>query len=158
MIAKDEVLTMLLTRHNGNFPALRLRHDVDRLFSDFVENFWQDDGFGEVADRVFPPLNIWEDERTLFAEAELPGMKLGDVEVLVLGDELIVKGERKQESQENATYHRRERGVGAFSRVVRLPVAVDADKVSAGLRDGVLTITLPKAETAVPRKIQVKGC
>jgi HSP20 family protein len=106
--------------------------------------------------RTFPALNLWEDEQNFYAEAELPGFKTGDVDVSVAGNTLTLQGERKAAEQEGLTYHRRERAFGTFSRVVELPFPVEAEKVKAALKDGVLTITLPKAEAAKPRKIEVR--
>jgi len=80
-----------------------------------------------------------------------------DLEVLVTGDELTIKGQRHEAQQEGASYHRRERGVGSFNRSVRLPVGIDASKVQARLQDGILTITLPKAEGSRPRKVEIKS-
>jgi HSP20 family protein len=103
----------------------------------------------------FPALNIWEDASHLYAEAEVPGLSMENVEVLVEGNELTVKGRREACGDESCTFHRRERGAGEFSRTVQLPVQIDADKVEAKLAEGVLTITLPKAEAAKARKIKV---
>jgi HSP20 family protein len=80
-----------------------------------------------------------------------------DLEVLVTGDELTLKGERREVKLEGASYHRHERGVGTFSRTVRLPIAIDSNKVQARLQEGVLTVTLPKSEASRPRKIEVKS-
>lgn len=110
----------------------------------------------DVRARSYPALNIWEEGDQLFAEAELPGMGMDDVELFVVGNELTIKGQRRPLADENASYHRRERGVGEFSRTVTLPVEIDSDKVEASLKNGVLTITLPKAEAARPRKISVR--
>jgi HSP20 family protein len=73
----------------------------------------------------------------------------------VVGNELVIQGRRMDLDEEGVSYHRRERGVGEFKRVLRLPVEVDADKVEATLHDGVLLVKLPKAAAAKPRKIQV---
>jgi HSP20 family protein len=146
---------MLITRVNDSHPIRLLRGEFDRLFSNFMETFPVPDPFGVRGRRPFPAVNAWEDDKTVYAEAELPGLAMEDIEVLVMGDELTLKGERKDLEREGATYHRRERGVGAFSRVLRLPVQIDADKVQATLRDGVLTVKLPKAQTALPRKIEL---
>lgn len=105
----------------------------------------------------YPSLNVWEEGDIVYAEAEVPGVKADELELSVVGKELTVKGRRAAPTAPDATYHRRERGVGEFVRTVKLPVDVDADKVEASLVDGVLTITMPKAETAKPRKINVKG-
>lgn len=129
----------------------RLRDEMDRLFSGFAENV------DFAASPGFPALNVWESEGSLHAEAEVPGLRMEDLEILVVGNELILKGTRRplEESGER-TFHRRERGQGAFSRVLRVPVEIDAGKVSATLKDGILSLDLPKAETAKPRKIEVK--
>jgi HSP20 family protein len=108
-----------------------------------------------AAGRVFPALNIWEQGDELFAEAEIPGVKSEHLEISVVGNELTIKGQRQDAAEDGAAYHRRERGVGAFTRVVRLPFEVDTARVQATLRDGILLVTLPKADSAKPRKIQV---
>jgi HSP20 family protein len=93
----------------------------------------------------------------VYAEAELPGMELNDLEIYVTrGDQLTIKGERKEPTTGKAYWHRQERGFGSFTRVLTLPVDVDPDKVEARLHNGVLTITMPKSEKARPRKISVK--
>jgi HSP20 family protein len=104
-----------------------------------------------------PALNIWESEGQVHAEAEVPGLRMEDLEILVKGSELTIKGERKASESAGVGYHRRERGTGPFSGTVRLPVEVDVEKVEAQLENGVLTITLPKAASALPRKIAVRG-
>jgi len=134
---------------------VRMRDELDRLFGDVWDNVALP--FSNGNRRSFPALNVWEDETTLFAEAEVPGLKLQDIEVLVVGNELTIRGERKDEAGQETTYHRRERGFGSFCRVLQLPVSVNPEKVEATLSDGVLTIRLPKAEDVLPRKIQVKG-
>ena len=129
-----------------------LRRQVDSLFGGFL-----DEPFFARRVSVFPALNVWEDGERLFAEAEIPGLKMDDIEVSVVGKQLTIKGVRPTETGDKATYHRRERGNGEFSRTVTLPVEIDAAKVEATLKGGVLTITLPKAETAKPRKITVRS-
>jgi HSP20 family protein len=132
----------------------RLQREMNRLFDSYGLT---GDGFPGLA-VSYPALNIWHDEKAVYAEAELPGMELNDLEIYVTGgNQLTIKGERKQPQFEKGTWHRQERGFGAFTRVVNLPVDVDADKVTASLANGILTITLPKSETAKPRKITVKG-
>lgn len=138
-------------------PLVGLRNEMDRLFDEFSRGTAPNRFAGRWAATGFPSINVWEDERNLHAEAELPGLTMNDLEVFVQGDELTIKGRRDDASPEGTTWHRRERGVGEFSRVLRLPVAVNAEKVEASLRDGVLAITLPKADSVLPRKIEVKG-
>jgi len=88
-------------------------------------------------------------------ELEIPGVKGDQIDISVTGGELSLHVEREQEEEEGVTYHRRERPMGGFTRVLRLPADVDADNVQAELNHGVLKITLPKAESAKPRKINV---
>ncbi len=136
------------------FAAMnQLQREVNRLFDGYLPSLGA--GFGSAT--VFPALNIWEDSDALYAEAEIPGVAPEDLEVYAVGDELTIRGTRKPREGENVAYHRRERGTGEFTRVVTLPVNVDADKVKAALKDGVLTVTLPKAEEAKPRRITVKA-
>lgn len=131
----------------------RLRGEMDRLFGRTA--------FGDgrrLATGGFPPLNLWEDENTYFVETELPGMDLEDLEIYVnAGNQLSIRGQRKQPSMEHGAWHRQERGFGAFSRLFDLPAEVNADEVLAEFKDGVLTITLPKSEAVKPRRIAVKA-
>ena len=106
----------------------------------------------------FPALNVWEQEDALVVEAELPGLGLEDLEIFVTGqNQLTIKGERPVVEVPNAVWHRQERGYGTFTRELTLPTLVDADKVEARYEAGVLTLTLPKAEAAKPRKITVRS-
>jgi len=103
-----------------------------------------------------PPLNVWEAGDTLKVEVEIPGVKLEDVEVSFDKGELTIKGEKKVAIQESAMLHRRERLAGTFTRTMTVPWEIKADQVSAELKDGILTVTLPKAEAAKPRKVAVR--
>lgn len=105
----------------------------------------------------YPALNVWEDEQQFRVTAELPGLSLEDLEILVQGDsELTIQGERKAPESDSGIWHRRERGFGKFTRSLHLPSNVDAEKVEASLKHGVLEIVLPKREEAKPRRIEVK--
>lgn len=110
----------------------------------------------ELEPTFTPALNVIEDGDTIVVEAEVPGLKAGDVEVSFENGELTLKGEKKFEAKENAPLRRRERVYGAFSRTLTLPWEIAADKISAELKDGVLTVAMPKAEAAKPRKVAVK--
>lgn len=149
--AKEVVMVTGL--FNANLPMLRMGRDMDRLLGRVFEEL---PAVSRGA-RVFPAVNVWEDGDNLYAEAELPGIALADIDVSVIGDELAIAGERKTPYGEDATFHRRERGFGTFRRAIGLPTPVDADRVSATLNHGVLRITLPKAAEAKPRKIEVKS-
>jgi len=138
---------MLLTR--DPFATLEsLRRDMLNTLSGVAPAVFQQP-------RGFPALNIWEDANCLFAEAEVPGLSMQNIEVFVEGDELTLKGHRDTLDAREYTYHRRERGTGEFSRTLRLPVEINADEVEATISNGVLTIKLPKAEAAKARKIKV---
>lgn len=135
------------------------RNEMDRLFQSFgLGNSFDLAGGGWPALAVaYPAVNVWEDSDHVYAEAELPGMELNDLEIYVTGgNQLSLKGQRQEPTFGKGVWHRRERGFGTFHRVITLPVDVDADKVEARFAHGVLTITLPKTETARPRKITVK--
>lgn len=130
--------------------------DFDRLFEDF---FTTPQGpWGGSAAVAFPAMNVWEDKDNVVVEAELPGFKLQDIDITLHGDELTIAGRRETvDKTEGATWRRRERISGTFSRSVRLPFEVNAEKVDAAMNHGVLTITLPKSETVRSRKIAVRG-
>jgi HSP20 family protein len=141
-------------RTNGFHPLHQLGNEVDRLMGGLFAPATEAWPFPR-ATRAFPAVNVWEGTDELYAEAELPGLKSDELEISVVGNELTIKGHRRHVEREGAALHRRERGMGEFSRVLQLPVEIDADKVQAVLRDGVLTLTLPKAVVAKPTKIQV---
>jgi len=144
----------MVFRYMGTrYPAQQFRREMDRLLSGFFGD--TADGGWPFAGRGQPPVNVWETGEAVYVELEVPGVKSDQVEIAVVGNELSIKVERPEVEQEGVTYHRRERGTGSFNRVLRLPNEVDADRVEAELRHGVLTVTLPKSEAARPRKIQV---
>ena len=141
------------TRRTSPLATLgELHREMDRAFSPFIVGHGPN--FGAPS---FPALNLWEDGESIHAEAEVPGIDMNDLEIDVVGSELIIRGRRKSLEDDGLTHHRRERGTGEFSRFVTLPVDVDPNKVEAVLRDGVLAITLPKAETAKARRIAVQA-
>jgi HSP20 family protein len=111
---------------------------------------------GERA-RVFPPVVVSEDNDYLYVRAELPGVEAGQLDLSVVNDQLILRGERKTvEEGEKTNYHRREREEGIFRRVISLPTRVNTEKVEARTKNGILTIKLAKAEEVKPRPIQIK--
>lgn len=128
------------------------RRELDRLFDGFLRR----DPLFSGGVQAYPALNLWEDADKIYAEAEVPGLSLDDLDLSITGNELTIRGRRVPVREENVVYHRRERGTGEFSRFVTLPVDVDANRVEAALNHGVLTIVMPKAEQAKARKIQVK--
>ena len=132
-----------------------LRNEIDRLFESPFG------ALGEASEAFMsgwsPALDLHEDKDNFFIRAELPGMKKEEIEISLHDGVLTLAGERKQEKHEDTEIHRSERFVGRFQRTLTLPAAVDAEKVKATYQDGVLTVTLPKAEAVKPKQIQVKS-
>ncbi|MDB6121827.1 MAG: Heat shock protein Hsp20 [Pedosphaera sp.] len=130
-----------------------LRDELDRLF----ESPFSELARGSQLLSVWnPALDVYEDKDNVVVTAELPGMKKEDIDVSLHDGSLSISGERKREEKfEGAETYREERFVGRFQRTISLPSAVDGAKVKAQYKDGILTITLPKAEEAKPKQIEV---
>jgi HSP20 family protein len=110
----------------------------------------------ELEPSFTPALNVVEDGESIVVDVEVPGLKAGDVEVSFENGELTLKGEKKDNAKENSPVHRRERVYGTFSRTLTLPWEIVAEKISAQMKDGVLTVVLPKAEASKPRKVAIQ--
>ncbi len=147
---------MLALRLNGSHPIHNVTSDARRLLDVAFEGFPRM-AFGTRSSHAFPAINVWEDAERLHIEAELPGLRLEELEILLAGDALTIQGERRSEQDEEATRHRVERMTGSFRRVVQLPFEVDADAVEATLRDGVLQLMLPKSARVKARRVPVKA-
>jgi HSP20 family protein len=131
----------------------RMRREMDRLAEGLSGGVLKQPAAG-----VFPLINVTEDIDNFYVRAELPGVKSDDLNISVTGNGLAIEGERKFDvADENAKYHRKEREAGKFSRMFNLPTQVDTTRVDAHAADGVLTIVLPKAESAKPKQITVKS-
>jgi HSP20 family protein len=140
-------------------PFRGLQQEMRRLERDMGQLFdrWSLPGIPSV-EVAYPAVNMWEDEDFVHVEAELPGLKLSDLEITVTGDNrLTVKGKRPPVAMDKVECHRVERISGDFERVLLLPIKVDAGKVEARLENGVLTIKMAKSPAAKPRKIPVKA-
>lgn len=108
--------------------------------------------------RVSPALDVVEHADHFLVECDLPGIEQKDIDITVAGGVLTIKGEKKQESKsEKAKVYRKETWEGSFQRTVSLPATVDAEKVEASYRDGVLRVILPKREEAKTRRIELKS-
>lgn len=106
---------------------------------------------------VFPALNVVENDHALLVRTELPGVEVSDLDITVENDTLTIAGSRSMTAEdEGVSYHRRERQFGTFRRSLSLPVRVDAGQVTASYRNGILTVELPKAAEARPRKIAIE--
>ena len=124
-----------------------LREAMDNLFSG---------ASGTVHE--FPPVNVWANDNGAIIQAELPGVESAHIDIAVVNNTLTLKGKRAgEELKEDGRVLRRERQRGEFARALNLPFKVDGNAVSATFDKGVLTITLPRAESDKPRKIAIKA-
>jgi len=139
----------LRTRAYSPFEELRgLQREMNRLFDG--------DRSGTLMSR-FPALNVWGNPEQVIVTAELPGLEVEDLDLQVINNQLTIKGERKGDKPaEDAVCHRFERDIGKFVRTVRLPYAVENDKVTANYENGVLTITMPRHEATKPKQIEIQ--
>ena len=116
------------------------------------------DGAPDAGAGVFPPINITQDDNNFYLRAEIPGIKPAELSISALRNRVSILGRRDiPPEHDRVSYHRKERAEGAFNRAVTLPMEVDAERVDARYSDGVLTLTLPKAEQAKPRQIAVRA-
>ncbi|MER3414937.1 MAG: hypothetical protein C4297_01825 [Gemmataceae bacterium] len=140
----------LWTWRPGWDPFGELQRQVDRLFDLTIRQFWQ-------TDRPYPPLNLYETGAEYVLVASVPGARPEDIELSVLGDTLILRGERRvrQNVAEDA-YRRQERWYGKWSRSVQLPEQADANQIGATLEHGLLVVRIPKAAQAVARQIPIR--
>ena len=136
--------------------SLDIRDEINRLFGGFLPDFpWRGD---ELEGAWFPKVDISETKNDLVVTADLPGLKLDDVSIHIENDVLTLKGERKKEEEKEGTnYYRVERWSGKFTRSFALPDTVDANKVKATFKDGVLTVTLAKTEAAKGKRIPIEA-
>ena len=105
-----------------------------------------------------PLFNVWLATDTAMVTTEVPGIDAGAIDISVMGKTVAVRGSREpEEVKDGVAYHRRERWHGRFSKTFEIPFTVDADKVEAKFRKGVLYISLPRAEADKPRKITIKS-
>jgi HSP20 family protein len=138
-------------------PVGQLSTEMDRLFDTIVrQSLPQSPRLPRGSAATMPALNVWEDDQNLFIEAEVPGMALENIELLIQNDELTLRGRREPMQQEGITTLRRERWSGQFERTIGLPTSVDQENAQAALHNGILTITLPKAASVRPRKIEIR--
>ena len=127
----------------------RMQNEVNRLFSEFE---------GAPSSGAFPPVNIWVGDDSAVVTAALPGINEKDIDLAIQADTLTIQGKREPEPSVNdASWHRRERGYGSFSRVVELPFRVDPDRVQARFVNGVLEVELHRPDSDKPKRIQVKA-
>jgi len=131
------------------------QNQMNRLFEDAMGT-WLGESNGRGNTNWVPLADIYENDNDLIAKVELPGVDPKMVDVRVENNVLTIRGERpfdQKVAQEN--YHRLERSFGTFSRSFALPTTIDADKIHAEYRDGILNLRLPKSERAKPKRIQI---
>jgi HSP20 family protein len=115
------------------------------------------DTFGEAGAGVFPPMNVTQDDDNFYLRAEVPGIKPNELSISAVRNRVSIAGKREiQREHDRVSYHRKERAEGSFNRTVTLPTEVNAERVDARYADGILTLTLPKAEETKPRQITVR--
>jgi HSP20 family protein len=150
-------------------PLESLRQEIDRLVDDFGRDYWQPirQSLFAAGPRIrrgltwatTPAVDVVESEKAYEITAELPGMDEKNIEVKVANGNLTIKGEKQEEKEEKKKdYYLHERSFGAFERSFSVPEGVDADKIEASFKKGVLTVTLPKTPEAQKpaKKIEVK--
>lgn len=142
----------MLVRYDPFREMLTMRRAMDRLVENSLDqNDW-------VKSEWALALDVVENEDAYVVKASLPGVKPEDVEITFEKGNLTIRGEIKEETEkEQGTYHLRERRSGSFVRTVSLPSTINADEIKADYQDGVLTLTLPKAEEIKPRRIAVNS-
>jgi HSP20 family protein len=148
---------MALVRWRPFRDMVSIQDEMNRLFDDF---------FGRVPSRFdtelsrsewIPSVDISETKDEIVVRAEVPGMKKDDIKITLQDNVLMLTGERKQEKEEKETnYYRMERAYGSFVRSFNLPTVVQADKIKASYKDGILNIALPKAEEVKPKQIPIE--
>jgi HSP20 family protein len=148
---------MALVRWKPFRDMVSIQDEMNRLFDDF---------FGGVPSRFVgdwsssewtPSVDISETKDEIVVRAEVPGMKKDDIKITLQDNVLTLTGERKQEKKEKETnYYRMERAYGSFVRSFNLPTVVQADQIKASYKDGILSITLPKAEEVKPKQIPIE--
>ena len=148
-------------------PLSALRDEMDELFESWTKEF----GFPQIpwaqaqsGREISLRMNVSETDKELHITAELPGVDQKDIEITLTGGDLLIKGQKKSETDEKKdergrSYHRIERSFGSFQRRLSLPYDVDPDKVQASFKDGVLTLTLPKPPDVQKsaKRIEIKG-
>lgn len=141
-----------LIRFEPMREMISLREAMDRLFNDAFTPSLSATGW------QVPAVDLYQTDDEVVVKAALPGLKADEVHISITGDMLTLKGEFKQEEEKKErAYHLREQRYGAFERTFALPTAVIADKAKAEFENGILTVTLPKAEEVKPKMITVKA-
>ncbi len=144
---------MMMTRWDPFRDLSALQDRINRVFNEQLSR-----GEAEGAGKTWAPVvDILESESDLIVRAELPGVKRDEIDIEVTSESLTIRGERKVDEQDSAKYLRVERAYGPFQRSFSIGVPVQPDKVKASYRDGILEVTVPKAEEIKPKKIEINA-
>lgn len=148
---------MAIFRWGVHFDPLaqlrRIQRDLERVGWPWTA------GARRVGGGAYPPVNLYESDAEVVVQCEVAGMESSDLDVSITGETLTVRGAKKPLArEEELSFIRRERGSGEFTRTIVLPDEVDTEKIEANLRDGVMTIRLPKRAAGKPRRIEIKPC
>lgn len=151
-------MTMLIRRTGGERGLVPYLHPLSLMdeIEDFTRQMWSAWRPAYLQDTVLPRTDMYEEKDELVLTTELPGIEQKDLDVTIEGDILTIKAEKKEEVADEAAHHARERFYGKYYRTVRLPYPIKEDGVSATLDNGVLKISLPRAEAVKAKKIAVK--
>jgi HSP20 family protein len=137
-------------------------HDIDQVFEDFLGRrlrpFWPERWWPAAGMEITTPtVDLYEEKDDIVVKAELPGMEKDNIEVNLSDDRLTIRGEKKKEEEiKKENYYRSERSYGSFIRTLELPTEVQADKVKANFKNGVLEIRLPRTEESRKKETKVK--
>lgn len=146
---------MALVKWDPFRDILSFQDRMSRLFEDMMGKRFEE---GVSLTTWTPPVDIYETDSDIVLKAELPGVKIQDVDLQVRDNLLVVRGERKFEKDvKEENYHRIERVYGSFQRAFTLPTLIRQDGIKATLKDGILEVILPKAEVAKPRQIKIES-
>ena len=147
---------MALTPWRGlwesRFPSLR--EEMDKMFEDF---FGKTD-FPSIGDGAWiPPIDVQQTKKDVIVMMDIPAIDPREISISIMEDRITIKGERKREEEvKEVDYYRSERVYGSFQRIIQLPAEVVGDKAKASYKDGVLKITIPKSQKAVPKEVKVE--
>lgn len=151
---------MTLVKWNPAKELLNMEREFNKLFNVFGRRIGslEANGNDEYENAVWMPLtDIKEDKNNYYVMLDLPGIAKGDVKVSYSDGQLSISGERKQEKEDkDSKFHRVERTYGRYYRSFTLPQQVQEDKIEAEFKDGQLTVTVPKAEVAKPKELEIK--
>jgi HSP20 family protein len=137
----------------GSYDALDALLDFQRALESRLESDWLRGATSGTG--AFPPINVFQQGDNLVAIIELPGVNKSDLEIQAKNNTIRISGKKNSAYPEKGSLHRRERLSGTFDRTLTVPIQIDADRIKAEYRDGVLALFIPRAESDKPRSISI---